>query len=286
MRSAIPDAFIVVVDNNSTDRTFELARKAIAPGTGMVIREPSPGKACAVRRGIHSVDAEIVVLCDADNTYPADAIPPMIDAVASGVCDMAVGNRHADGVYLEIESRRFHGTGNRIVAKLVNRLFRGNLEDALSGLRVMSRQFVRHYPITIHGFTLEVDMVAFALERKFRILEFPIIYRKRLEGSDSKLKTVPDGIRVLVTLFNLFRFYRPLKFFGRIALLCAIAGVLVFIPVMQDFLKTGLVNRFPLALLATGLELIAGLCLSVGLVLDGLRHSEAHRVERELLKSD
>lgn len=283
IRTALPDATIVVVDNRSTDETAQLARAAIGSSAGCVIEERVPGKARAVRRAFLEVDARCYVMCDADDTYPAEAIPALLEAVRSGRCDMAVGNRHASGDYAGVERRRFHGAGNRLIAGLINFLFKGQLEDVLSGLRVFSRRFVRNYPIITHGFALEVDMTAYALDRNFRILEFPIPYRQRPPGSHSKLRTIPDGMKVLVALFNLFRFYRPLQFFGSIGLALLGAGILAGAPVVAEFIRTGLVPRIPTALLATGLAICGVLAFAIGLILDGLRHHQQLQTERDLL---
>lgn len=283
IRRVLPEAVIVVVDNRSTDQTTQLALEAIGASAGRVIEERTPGKARAVRRAFLEVDARYYVMCDADDTYPAEAIPALLDAVRSGRCDMAIGNRHADGGYAGAERRRFHGMGNRLIAGLINFLFKGQLEDVLSGLRVFSRRFVRNYPIIAHGFALEVDMTAYALDRHFRILEFPIAYRKRPPGSHSKLRTIPDGMRVLVALFNLFRFYRPLRFFGSIGLVLLGAGALAGAPIVTEFIRTGLVPRFPTALLATGLGICSVLAFAIGLILDGLRHHQQLQTERDLL---
>lgn len=283
-RRVLPDALIVVVDNRSTDGTATVAREALSESQNLVLEERIPGKAQAVRRAFLEVDADIYVLCDADDTYPADEVPPLLEAVRAGRCDMAVGNRHAADHYTAAEKRPFHNWGNKLIAKLVNRTFNGQLQDVLSGLRVMSRRFVRNYPILANGFTLEVDMASYALDRRFRTLEFPISYRQRPVGSMSKLRTVPDGTRVLVALFNLVRFYRPLIFFGQIGLIFMTAGLIAGIPVIADFIHTGLVPRLPLALLATGLEICGVISVSIGLILDGLVHHQRLQTERDLLR--
>lgn len=283
-RRVFPEAFVVVVDNRSSDGTAAVAREALSGGAGLVLEESTPGKAQAVRRAFLEIDARIYVLCDADDTYPVEEIPPLIEAVRIGRCDMAVGDRHTSRQYAAAEKRPFHNWGNKLIAKLVNRTFDGELSDVLSGLRVFSRRFVRNYPILARGFALEVDMASYALDRRFRTLEFPISYRSRPQGSTSKLKTVPDGVRVLMALFNLARFYRPLGFFGSIALVFMLFGITAGFPVVADFLRTGLVPRLPLAVLATGLELCAVISLSIGLVLDGLVHHQQLQTERDLLK--
>lgn len=283
-RRVLPDALIVVVDNRSTDGTATVAREALSESQNLVLEERIPGKAQAVRRAFLEVDADIYILCDADDTYPADEVPPLLEAVRTGRCDMAVGNRHAADHYTAAEKRPFHNWGNKLIAKLVNRTFNGQLHDVLSGLRVMSRRFVRNYPILANGFTLEVDMASYALDRRFRTLEFPISYRQRPVGSTSKLRTVPDGTRVLLALFNLVRFYRPLSFFGTIGLILMTAGLVAGIPVISDFIQTGLVPRLPLALLATGLEICGVISISIGLILDGLVHHQQLQTERDLLR--
>jgi glycosyltransferase involved in cell wall biosynthesis len=280
------DAYIVVVDNRSTDGTAAAAREALASGKGVVLTETVQGKSQAVRRAFLSVDARVYVLCDADDTYPVEALPEIVRRVANGDVDMAIGDRHGNGSYAGAESRRFHGLGNRLIAGLLNRIFGGQVGDALSGLRVFSRRFVKNYPILSRGFALETDMTAFALDRRFRVVEFAIDYRARPKGSESKLRTIPDGFRVVVALFNLARFYRPLFFFGWIGVVLGTLGFMAGVPVLSEYFLTGLVPRLPLALLATGLGLTAMISFAIGLILDGIAFHQRAITERALLSSE
>jgi glycosyltransferase involved in cell wall biosynthesis len=284
---AVPEALIVVVDNNSRDRTVELATEAfssIACATRL-IREPRQGKGRALRRAFHEVDAGVYVVVDADMTYPADRVRDLIRPILDGDADMVVGDRLAEGRYARENRRRFHNVGNRLVLSIVNRVFGATLGDVMSGYRALSRTFVRNYPILVGGFEIEVDMTLHALDKQFRILELPIEYRDRPDGSVSKLGTFSDGRRVLYTIARVTRHYRPLLFFGLVALLFALAGLAAGIPVASDWIAFQYIYHVPLAILATGLELLAAGLLGIGLVLDSVVHLERMAYERDLLAS-
>jgi glycosyltransferase involved in cell wall biosynthesis len=290
-RDAIPEACIVVVDNNSTDRTAAIAQEAlealeglgVITGDARLIREKRQGKGHALRRAFHEVDADIYVLADADMTYPAGRVRDLIRPVADGEADMVVGDRLANGRYAEENDRPFHNVGNHFVLRLVNALFNASLHDILSGYRALSRRFVVNYPILVGGFEIEVDMTLHALDKQFRIVEVPIEYRDRPAGSVSKLQTFADGRRVLYAIARVTRHYRPLQFFGMIAALFVAAGLLAGIPVASDWIQYQYIHHVPLAILATGLELLAALSLGIGLILDSVVHLERLAYERDLL---
>ena len=284
----IPEAEIWVINNSSTDSTELKAHNTFKRlgCQGGVIHEPRLGKGNAIRRAFIDIDAEIYVLADADLTYPASQAHNLIDPVLKGQTDMVVGDRHSSGHYATENKRIFHGFGNRLVCSLVNRLFQADLADIMSGYRVFNRQFVKNYPILVEGFEIETDMTLHALDKRFRIQEAPVEYRSRPEGSFSKLNTINDGIRVLKTIGNILRYYRPLIFFGMLALLFMILGLIAAIPVVEDWITNRYIYHVPLAILATGLQIVALVFLAIGLILDSITHQDKRNFERSILRND
>jgi glycosyltransferase involved in cell wall biosynthesis len=284
----LPEARIVVVDNNSSDRTRELAEAAIRRlrANAEILFESTQGKAFAVRRAFCEIEADIFVLCDADLTYPADEIQALLKPIREGRADMVVGDRHSTGGYKAENKRPMHGFGNSLVRWLINTLFRSNLHDILSGYRVYNRRFIKNYPILSRGFDIEAEMTLHALDKGFRIMEVPICYKDRPEGSFSKLNTYRDGVRVLALIMEIFRNYRPLAFFGSLALLFLAAGAAAGIPVLQEFLRIRYITHVPLAILATGLMTISFLAISIGLILDTVTAHTQFRYALRLLDSD
>lgn len=284
---AVPDAQIYVVDNNSSDATYELALKALKDTgiSGCVIREPRQGKGNAVRRAFLEVDADIYVMVDADLTYPASRLRDLIDPVLNGEADMVVGDRHSLGAYKQENKRNFHSFGNALVTTLVNRLFRAQLVDIMSGYRVFSRKFVKNYAILVEGFEIETDITLHSLDKRYRIKEIPIEYQDRPEGSVSKLNTFSDGAKVLFTIFQILCYYRPLFFFGTIGILFGILGLVASIPVFDDWITHRIIYHVPLAILAASLELLAALTISVSLVLNSITRQYRMKCERDLLNS-
>ncbi|HEX5240913.1 MAG TPA: glycosyltransferase family 2 protein [Candidatus Limnocylindrales bacterium] len=286
-RAAIPEAAIVVVDNNSRDGTGQAARAVFGEigGDTRLIREPRQGKGLAVRRAFSQVVADVYVLVDADQTYPADRVHDLIAPILADEADMVVGDRLAAGRYAAQSPRPFHDLGNRLVLGLVNRLFGATLHDVMSGYRAVSRAFVLGYPILVDGFEIEVDMTLHALDKQFRVVEIPVEYRERPSGSVSKLRTFSDGRRVLYTILRVTRHYRPLLFFGTLALLFGLAGLVAAIPVAQDWIAFQYIYHVPLAILATGLEVVAAILLALALVLDSVVHLGRMSYERDLLNA-
>jgi len=282
---ALPSASVVVVNNNSTDNTMAAALESFQEidGKGVLFNESRQGKGYALRKVFRSVSADIFVLADADMTYPAERILDLIRPIADDEADMVVGNRLANGLYAAENKRRFHGFGNRLVLWVVNRLFRANLGDIMSGYRAVSGEFVAGYPILVNGFEIETDMTLHALDKRFRVVEIPIAYRDRPAGSVSKLRTFADGRRVLWSLMQVIRHYRPLLFFGTGGLVLGFAGLLAAGPVISDWFEYRYIYHVPLAILATGLEITALLSFSVGLVLDSVVHLERMAYERDLM---
>ena len=263
-RAALPDAEIYVYDTNSTDGTAELALKAGA----IVRREPCQGKGNVIRRMFREVDADCYVMVDGDDTYPAENAAEMVDMVLNRQVDMVIGDRLSSTYFAE-NKRPFHNLGNRMVRSLVCRLWHTEVRDIMTGYRAFSRRFVKLFPVMTPQFEIETEMTIHALDKRFVLREIPVAYRDRPEGSESKLNTFGDGIKVLRTIFTLFKEYRPMRFFGWTALLLALAATGFFIPVFVDYLHTGLVPRFPTLIVSVFLGLAAlqsfftGLCLDV-----------------------
>lgn len=282
---ALPQASIYVVDNNSTDATSRLAADTLrAIGcSGDVIHEPRQGKGNALRRAFQEVDADIYVLADADLTYPAKRAADLIAPVMQGRADMTVGDRHSGGHYQRQNQRKLHGFGNHLVTGLINSFFGCGLRDIMSGYRVFSREFVKNYAVLVEGFQIETDMTLHALDKRFRIIEIPIEYMDRPAGSFSKLNTLADGARVLFTIVQILRYYKPLAFFSTVAAISMLLGLAAAIPVFDDWLSYRYIYHVPLAILATALEILAVLMLSVGLILDSIAHQQKMNYELRLL---
>lgn len=283
--AARPEAHIWVVNNASTDDTEGLARRTLAElkAQGGVINEPRKGKGNALRRAFCDLDADVYVMADADLTYPAGRIDDLIRPIAEDKADMVVGDRHSSGHYVKQNERPLHNMGNRLVQHLVNTLFRASLVDIMSGYRAFSRRFVKNYPILVEGFEIETDMTLHALDKRFRIVEIPVEYQGRPPGSVSKLNTVSDGTKVLFTIMRILRHYRPLMFFGGAAVVFALLGLLAAVPVFGDWIRERYIHHVPLAILATGLELVAVLLMAVGLILDSISEQDKRNFERDLL---
>jgi glycosyltransferase involved in cell wall biosynthesis len=277
-----PEAFFVVVDNNSADDTAAIARRTLEElgARGCVVAERRQGKGWAVRAGFAAADAQAYVLCDADCTYPADAVGVLVKPIFDGEADMVVGNRHALGAYAQENKRALNSMGNWLVPRLINRLFAANLGDNFSGYRAFSREFVANFPILSSGFEIETEMSLHALDKRFRIVELPIAYRERPEGSESKLNALRDGTRVLATVFQILRYYRPLYLFGSLAVFFAAGGLAVGAVPVYQFVTTGFILSVPAAVLAASMEVIALMLASIGLVNDALVRQ--HRFDFEM----
>lgn len=282
--SELPDATFVIVNNASTDNTAQVARKALTEmaAKGVVIDEPRPGKGNAMRAGFNAISADIYVMADGDTTYPAQQVHALIKPIQDGNADMVVGDRISMGHYKNENKRSFHNFGNNLVCYLVNTLFKASLSDIMSGYRALSRNFVKNYPILVEGFQIETDMTLHALDKRFKVVEVPVDYRDRPSGSESKLSTFRDGARVLTTIFSIFRHYRPLIFFGSISILLVFCSLLAGIPVINDWLVHRYIYHVPLAILASGLALLAGLFVVLGLILDSIVYQHRMNFERDI----
>lgn len=261
-KAALPDAAIYVYDNNSTDRTAE-----IAAAEGAIVRkEPRQGKGNVVRAMFEDIDADVYVMADGDDTYPADAAPAMVEKVLEGY-DMVIGDR-LSSTYFQENKRPFHNFGNRLVRGSINHLFRAHVTDIMTGYRAFNFTFVKTYPVLSRGFEVETEMTIHSLNNNLRLYEMPIQYRDRPEGSVSKLDTVGDGIKVMSTIFRMIREYKPLPFFGGLGLIIGIVGIVLCGTVTFEFAKTGVVTHFP-TLIGAVMLVIAGLLLIIaGIILD------------------
>lgn len=284
--AALPEAEVWVIDNASTDGTAQIAADTLAAlgAAGGVLSEPRKGKANAVRRAFQDIDADAYLMADADCTYPAERARELLAPVLEGRADMVVGDRHTLGHYASENKRPMHGAGNRLVQVLVNRLFRANLADILSGYRAFSRRFVKTYPIVVEGFEIEADVTLHALDKRFRIIEIPVEYRDRPEGSASKLDTWRDGARVLWIILQLFRYYRPMTFFGLLSVAMLLFAFGAAVPVFLDWVRYHYIYHVPLAILAASSVVVATVLLAVGLILDGIAHQQRMRFELALLR--
>lgn len=260
-RDALPEATIYVYDNNSRDRTREIAAEA-----GAVVRtERQQGKGNVVRRMFADVDADIYVMADGDLTYDPKSAPAMVEMLLADQLDMVVGTRRHE----EKEAYRGgHVLGNKVFTGLLSGLFGHSFSDIFSGYRVFSRRFVKSFPVLSEGFEIETEMSVHALELRMPVGEVETAYAARPEGSHSKLSTYGDGWRILKTIVNLYRVERPVLFYGAIGALFVIAAIVLAIPLVQTYLKTGLVPRFPTAILVTGMVIVAVLCFFAGLILN------------------
>ena len=252
-KAALPEAVIYVYDNNSTDRTVELAREA-----GAVIRhEYMQGKGNVIRRIFREVEARCYIMVDGDDTYPMEFAPEMVDKVLHHNADMVVGDR-LSSTYFSENKRPFHNMGNSLVRASINRLFQCDIKDIMTGFRAFSYGFVKTFPILSKGFEIETEMTIHAVYNQLQIDNVIVDYRDRPEGSVSKLNTYADGFRVLGTIFRLYRDYKPFGFFSLFALLLAVVSVLFFIPVLAEYFATGLVLKFP-TLIVCGFVMLAAI---------------------------
>ena len=266
-RKALPDAEIYVYDNNSTDRSRELAAEA-----GAAVRSvPQQGNGYVVRKMFQEIEADCYLMVDSDDTYPAEAAPDLIRDILAGEMDMVTGDRLST-TYYNVNPRKFHNFGNSLVCFLIRLLFRHKVSDVMTGYRAFSRRFVKNCPILCSGFELETEMTLFALDRRLPFREIPVAYRDRPAGSVSKLNTYRDGFRVLKTIFLLLSNYRPMFFFGMLGLLALLVSAGFFIPVLLEYLKTGAVPRYPTLFCAVSLAIVGVLLIGCGLILKTVKH--------------
>ena len=280
-KEALPEATIYVYDNNSSDHTDELARKAGA----IVVYEYRQGKGNVIRSMFRDIDAECYLMIDGDDTYPAENAREMVDLVLNKGVDMVIGDRLSSTYFTE-NKRPFHNMGNRIVRGLINHLFHSNVKDIMTGYRAFSRLFVKSFPVLSKGFEIETEMTIHALDKNFLLEEIPVTYRDRPEGSESKLNTVSDGMKVLKTIASLFRDYKPLLFFSCASIICLLLGIGFFVPVFVSYIHTGLVEKIP-TIIVSGVVFTVGILLWIcGLILDVVvkKHRQLYEIELNQLE--
>lgn len=263
VRDSLPEAAVYVYDNNSTDRTAELAR-----GAGAIIRrEYAQGKGNVIRRMFREIDAQCYLMVDGDDTYPLECAREMVDRVLERHADMVVGDRLSSTYFTE-NKRPFHNFGNGLMRTCINSLFRADIKDIMTGYRAFSYEFVKTFPVFSKGFEIETEMTIHAVNYNMQVENVVVEYRDRPEGSVSKLNTFRDGMRVIRKMMQLYKNYKPLKCFGMIALLFVAAAVILFTPILLEFLETGLVPRFPTLIVCGFLVMAAIQAFFSGMVLD------------------
>ena len=273
-RRVLPEAAIYVYDNNSTDDTAGLARRAGA----IVRRERMQGKGSVIRRMFREIDADCYIMTDGDDTYPAENAPEMARLVLEEQADMVVGDRLSSTYFAE-NKRPFHNAGNSLVRGTINSLFRSDIKDIMTGYRAFSYEFVKTYPVLAQGFEIETDMTIHAINRRMQVRNVIVDYRDRPDGSVSKLNTFKDGAKVLMTIVKLYKDYRPFEFFGLLALVLAVLSGIFVAPVLSEFFRTGLVPRFP-TLIACCVTLLAALLLFIaGMILSTLQAKDRRDFE-------
>ena len=278
----LPDADIYVYDNNSTDDTYEVVENLQHTYPNLYLRkERRQGKGNVMRTMFREIEADCYIIADGDDTYPAEFAPEFEKMILNDEADMVVGDRLSSS-YFEENKRPFHNFGNVLVRWLINRLFKANLHDIMTGARAFSRDFVKSYAILNSGFEIETDMTIFALDNNFRIVELPIRYKDRVEGSVSKLNTYSDGAKVIMTIIRLFRDVKPKQFFTIVSLILFAIGTFFFIPVMVAFIKTGTVEKFPTLIATCAVYNAAIITFFVGVILNVLRRYEKSNFERYL----
>jgi glycosyltransferase involved in cell wall biosynthesis len=275
-REELPNATIYVYDNNSKDKSADIARNCGA----VVIREPRQGKGNVVRSMFRDVEADVYVMVDGDATYPAESVHDLIQPIVNRKADMVIGDRFSNGSYVDENKRRFHGFGNSLVLKAIRFLFQNDLHDIMTGYRAFSRFFVKTMPVLSPGFEIETEMTIHALDKKFLLKEVPIDYRDRPEGSYSKLNTYRDGFKVLKTIFSLFKNYKPFPFFATVSAVIAIFGLATGALVIYEFMLTHYISHMPSAILSVGLILSAIVLFINGMILDTVVKN--HKFDYEL----
>ena len=270
-KKQLPEANIYVYDNNSTDNTADIARQA-----GAIVRyEQRQGKGNVIRRMLADIEADCYLLVDGDDTYPSDNAKEMCDIVLNEHYDMVIGDR-LSSTYFQENKRPFHDYGNRFVRYAINQIFHSDIKDIMTGYRALSRHLVMSVPLLSEGFEIETELTINVLDIQLRIKQIPVEYRDRPIGSTSKLSTFKDGIKIIATIFRLFRDYKPLVFFSWISSILILASLLILLPVFIEYLQTGLVPRFPTLIVCGFIILFAILLWMCGLILQVLliRHRQ------------
>lgn len=277
-KDIMPHAEIYVYDNNSTDNTAEIAANA-----GAIVRhEYRQGKGNVVRSMFQDITADCYIMVDGDDTYPAEAALDFEAIILDKKADMVIGDR-LSSTYFEENDRRFHNTGNRFVRKSINTFFKSDLHDIMTGMRAFNYDFVKSFPIRSKEFEIETEMSVFALMNNFKIKEIPIEYRDRQDGSESKLNTYSDGLKVIRMIFSLIRDQRPLMFFSIVSLILLIIAGAYFFPILFRFFSTGFVLKIPTLIVIATVVIVAALTFFVGVILHVLNHHHSEELERHLI---
>lgn len=282
-KKALPNADIYVYDNNSTDGTDKIAKKA-----GAIVRyEYRQGKGNVIRTMFREIDADCYLMIDGDDTYPSENAKEMCDLVLYGRADMVIGDR-LSSTYFSENKRPFHNFGNRIVRFLINFLFKNKVKDIMTGYRAFSKEFVKGFPVLSKGFEIETEMTIHAVDKNFKLVEVPVDYRDRPEGSVSKLNTYSDGIKVIRMIATLFKEYKPFYFFGLFALLFLILALIFGIPVVVEYFKIGLVPRFPTLIVASIFLVLSMLFWITGIILEVIvkKHKQLYELYLNLRKDN
>ncbi len=261
-KKTMPHADIYVYDNNSTDNSYNIAKDAGA----IVRREYKQGKGNVVRSMFRDIDADCYIMVDGDDTYPVSSAPEIEEIILSKKADMVIGDR-LSSTYFEENKRKFHGIGNIFVRKFINIVFGSDLTDIMTGLRGFSYEFVKSFPVSSKEFEIETEMTIFALNHNFTIHEIPIMYKDRIEGSESKLNTYSDGFKVIRILFTLFRDTKPFFYFSLITLILLAIALIYFIPVLIYFIKTGYVEKVPTLIVVATVTIVATIIFFTGVIL-------------------
>ncbi|WP_407855928.1 glycosyltransferase family 2 protein [Enterococcus hailinensis] len=260
----LPEADIYVYDNNSTDDTYDIALKE-----GVIVRkEPRQGKGNVIRQMFFDIEADYYLMVDGDDTYPAEHAHEMINSLREGKADMVIGDRLSNGTYFDENKRAFHDFGNNLVKNSINRLYKADIKDVMTGYRGFNRIFVKSFPVMSSGFQIETEFTIHALDKRFKLVEIPIDYRDRPEGSESKLDTFSDGTKVLLTIMKMCKDYKPMLFFTSLSIIFFLLGLICGIPVINEFFHTGFITKVPSSILASGLMIFGLLLLVTGLILD------------------
>ena len=280
-KKLLPSATIYVYDNNSSDNTASVASAAGA----IVRKEYRQGKGYVIRSMFRDVEADIYLMCDGDDTYEASDTASLISDVETGRADMVIGDR-LSGTYFIENTRAFHNLGNRVVRWLINSIFKSDIIDVMTGARAFSRKFVKSYPSLVGGFEIETEMTIHALDKDFLITHHPVTYRDRPEESYSKLRTIPDGLRVLKTIFALFKDFRPLLFFGIVSSILFAVGAILFAIPLHEYLNTGLVTRFPTLIVSIAFGIMSLMSAVCGVIVDSIRKQTRTFYELELFRTN
>lgn len=279
-KRVLPNADVYVYDNNSSDNTAAIAKEHGA----IVRREVRQGKGNVVRQMTREIEADYFIMVDGDDTYPAEAAPELLKPLMEGTADMVVGDRLSNGTYGQENDRAFHGFGNNLVRALIKWIYGFEFKDVMTGYRAYNAAFAKTMPVLSPGFEIETELSIHAVDKGWRIAEVPIDYRDRPEGSESKLDTFSDGMKVIRMIMSLFKDYRPLMLFGWLALIFCVLGLIAGVPVIWEFAQTGLVPRMPTALLAVAFEFVGLLCLMSGLILDTVVKGNRKEYELQVMR--